>query len=175
MKRLLPTKAEKKREHLVTIRRIQKGESDLFKRIRLKALKDAPYAFPSTYDSAIQRSAESWQEQSDCTALGSDRATFIAFSVDMPIGMAALYRLEDKVDSGELLQVWVSPEYRGTKVIWDLMDTIFEWAGENDFRNVIAGVTKANASALKFYIKYGFSMLEETSEGVYLVKAVTRE
>ena len=167
--------AEKKREHLITIRRIQKGEADLFKRIRLKALKDAPYAFPSTYHSAIQRSAESWQEQSDHAALGGDRATFIVFSEDIPIGMAALYRLEDKVDSGELLQVWISPEYRGTKVTWDLMDTIFEWARKNDFRNVIAGVTKANARALKFYIKYGFSTLDETSKGVYLVKAVTRE
>lgn len=166
------SRADEKREHLITIRRIRKGESDLFKQIRLTALKDAPYAFPSTYDSAIQRSAESWREQADRSALGSDRATFIAFSDDVPIGIAALYRIEDKIDSGELLQVWISPEYRGTKVTWDLMDTIFNWAGENNFRNVIAGVTKANSRALKFYAKYGFSTGEETSEGVYLVKAV---
>lgn len=160
---------------MISIRRIRVGESDLFKRIRLTALKDAPYAFPSTYDSAIQRSAESWQEQADRSALGSDRATFIVFSEEVPIGMAALYRLEDKVETGELLQVWVSPEYRGTNVIWDLMDTIFTWVGENNFRQIIAGVAKGNARAIRFYSKYGFSTLEETSEGIYLVKTVAGE
>ena len=148
------------------------GEVDLYKRIRLRALKDAPHAFGSTFESAIQRSAESWREQADRSALGSDRATFIAFSEKVTIGMAALYRLEDKVDTGELLQVWVSPEYRGTNVIWDLMDIISEWAAENNFRQIIAGVNKTNPRALKFYVKYGFSTVEETSEGVYLVKVV---
>lgn len=159
---------------MITVRRIQIGESDLFKQIRLTVLKDAPDAFPSTYDTALQRSADSWREQAERTALGADQATFIAFSDDVPVGIAALYRLEHKVDSGELLQVWVSPEYRGTKVIWELMDTIFKWAGENNFRKVIAGVTKVNAGALKFYAKYGFSILEESTEGVYWVKEVTR-
>jgi RimJ/RimL family protein N-acetyltransferase len=136
------------------------------------ALKDAPEAFPSTYASAMERSAESWQEQADASASGAKRATFIAFSEDAPVGMAALYRLEDRANSGELLQVWVSPKYRGTRVIWNLMDTIFKWAAENNFREVIAGVKKGNIRALKFYTKYGFSVLKETSEGVYLVKEV---
>jgi RimJ/RimL family protein N-acetyltransferase len=157
---------------VITIRRLQVGETDLFKQIRLTALKDAPHAFPTTYDAAIQRSAESWREQVERTTQGIDRATFIAFSDDIPIGMTALYRNEDKVDVGELLQVWVSAEHRGTHLAWDLMDAIFEWARKNSFRKVIAGVTKGNGRALKFYIKYGFSILEETSTGVYLVKEV---
>jgi ribosomal protein S18 acetylase RimI-like enzyme len=161
---------------LITVRRIQLGEADLFKQMRLTALQDAPYAFSSTYDAALQRSAESWREQAERTAQGTDRATFIAFSDDIPIGMAALYRREDTVDVGELLQVWVSPEYRGTSVAWDLMDMIFRWAGENDFRSIIAGVAKVNARALKFYTKYGLSIIDESStndsDGVYLVKEV---
>ena len=140
------------------------------------SLQDAPYAFPTTYDSALQRSAESWREQAERTAQGTDRATFIAFSDDVPIGMTALYRREDTVDTGELLQVWVSPEHRGTNVAWDLMDAIFKWARENNFRRILAGVTKVNSRAIKFYIKYGFSNLDEppsnASEGVYLLKEV---
>ena len=157
---------------MITIRRIRIGESDLFKKIRLMALQDAPYAFSATYDSALQRNAESWREQADSTASGSDRAAFIAFSDDAPIGIAALYRDKDKVDLGELLQLWVSPEYRGTSVALDLMDTIFQWAKENSFSKVKAGITKANSRALKFYFKYDFSILEQTPEGVYLVKEV---
>lgn len=161
---------------MIIIRRLQPGEVDLFKQLRLKALQDAPYAFPSTYETAIQRSAESWREQAESTTQGPDRATFIAFSDDLPIGMAALYREEDKVDVGELLQVWVSPEYRGTKVIRDLMDEIFKWGSENKFHRITAGVTKGNDRAVNFYTNYGFSIIDELSTndsgGVYLVKEV---
>ena len=157
---------------MITIRRLRTEEVDLFKQLRLTALRDAPYAFPSTYEVALNRSAESWREQAESTARGSDRATFIAFSDDLPIGMAALYRREDKAEEGELLQVWVSADYRGTRLAWDLMDACFQWAQENKFRVIVAGMTKGNARALKFYIKYGFSMLEETSTGVYVVKEV---
>lgn len=157
---------------MITVRRLQVGEADLFRQVRLMALQEAPDAFPSTYAAALQRSAESWRDQADRSAEGRDRATFIAFSNDLPVGMAALYRDEEKAGVGELLQVWVGPEYRGTAIVWDLMDAVFKWAGENNFHRIIAGVTKGNARALKFYIKYGFSILEETSEGVYLVKGV---
>lgn len=161
---------------MITIRRIQVDEIDLFREIRLTALQEAPYAFSTTYESARQRSGESWREQVESTAKGSDRATFIAVSDGTPIGVAALYRLEDQADAGEVLQVWVRPEYRGTRVARDLMDTIFEWAKANGFRRILAGVTKGNARALRFYTNYGFSVVDESSsnasEGISLIKEV---
>lgn len=161
---------------MISIRRIQTGEADLYKQMRLTSLRDAPYAFSSPYDSALRRSDESWREQADRSAQRSDRATFFAFSEDIPVGIAALYRLEDQVDTGEVLQVWVSPEYRGTSVAGDLMDFIFKWAGENNFRRIIAGVTKGNARALAFYTKFGFTVndgaLPNDSPSAYLVKDV---
>jgi GNAT superfamily N-acetyltransferase len=158
------------------IRRIQIGEADLFKQMRLASLRDAPYAFSSTYESALRRSAESWREQADSTAQGSDRATFIAFSDDSPIGIAALYRLSDQPDVGEVLQVWVVPEYRGIGVARDLMDAVFEWAGDNIFRAIVARITNGNTGALRFYRKYGFGLTNEaslnSSDGVALVRDI---
>ena len=163
---------------MLTIRRIQIGESDLFKQIRLRALQEAPYAFKSTYASALQRSDKSWREQADNTARGSDRVTFIAFSDVVPVGMAALYRLEDQAEVGEMLQVWVAPKHRGTGLALDLMNAIFEWAGENNFRTVISRITDRNSRALKFYTKYGFSKIHDLSlpesEGVCLAKNVKK-
>lgn len=161
---------------MIIIRRIHVDEVDLFREIRLTALQEAPYAFSTTYESALQRSDESWREQVERTAQGSDRAAFIAVSEDTPIGVAALYRLEDQADVGEVFQVWVRPEYRGTSVARDLMDTIFEWAKANGFRRILAGVTRGNARALNFYTNYGFSVVDESSpndsEGISLVKEV---
>lgn len=142
--------------------------------MRLASLQDAPYAFSSTYEAALQRSGESWQKQADASAQGADRATFIAFSEDAPVGIAALYRLEDQADRGEMLQVWIHPEHRGTDVAQDLMNTIFEWARENRFRTIMATVTDGNARVLNFYAKYGFSIAEgdAPSTGTVLVKQI---
>jgi ribosomal protein S18 acetylase RimI-like enzyme len=142
---------------LITIRRIRTGEADLLKQVRLASLRDAPYAFGATYDLVSQRSEEDWRERAESTAL---------------------FRTEDQAEIAELVQVWIAPEYRGSSTGRDLMDFVFQWARENNFRRIIAGVTNVNARALKFYIKYGFSVITESlpndSEGVSLVKEVKR-
>jgi GNAT superfamily N-acetyltransferase len=165
-----------KRANVKTIRRIQIGETDLYKQMRLASLRDAPYAFSSTYEGALQRSVDSWREQAEGSARGTNRATFIAFSDDVPIGIAAIYRLDDQAEVGEVLQVWVERDYRRTGVAWDLMNAVFTWAGENTICRIIARVTNGNARALKFYCKYGFSINDKSllgdPDGVLLVKEV---
>lgn len=148
---------------MISARRLQLGEGELFKRMRLAALQEAPYAFSSTYESAVRRSDESWSEQADGTTQGSDRATFIAFSGDSPIGIAALYRHSEGSDAGEILQVWVAPEFRSKGVALSLLDAVFEWAGVNGFRSIRATITKSNTRALRFYEKCGFSLTDEVS------------
>ena len=143
---------------MIVVRRIKVGEADLFRKIRLTALRESPSAFGSTYESAVQRSPRSWQEQADSTAQGSDRATFIAFSGDSPVGIGALYRNEGGTDVGEMLQVWVAPEYRGQGVANQVMEAALTWASENGFRTVIATVANGNTRALRFYLKHGFQL-----------------
>ena len=54
--------------------------------------------------------------------------------------------------------------------------TGFAWAQESDYQTVIAGVTRVNARALTFYIKYGFSIMDQPaqtdSERIYFMKVV---
>jgi GNAT superfamily N-acetyltransferase len=161
---------------LITIRRIQIGEAALYRQIRLTALKDAPYAFETTYDAALQRSEGMWHARVESTAQGSDDAIYLAFSDHLPIGMAALVRIKGQTNTGELVQVWVRPEHRETGVAWDLMNSIFTWAKENNFHKIIAGVTQVNAGAIRFYTKYGFSRTDGSAqsnvESIYLVKEV---
>jgi len=148
---------------MILVRRIQIGEGDLFKRMRLTSLCESPAVFVSTYESALNRSSDSRSHQADNTAQGSDRATFIAFSGDSPIGIAALYRDKERMDIGEVFQVWVIPEYRSKGVAVDIMDAVFRWAGENGFRAIRATITKGNERASRFYRKYGFNVLDGAS------------
>jgi ribosomal protein S18 acetylase RimI-like enzyme len=141
---------------MIAIRRICPGEGDLFRKMRLASLKESPSAFSSTYESAVNRTMESWCEQADSTATGTDRCTLLAFSNKSPVGIAAIYRDKSKYEEGEVLQVWVSPDFRSSEVARELLETIFRWCEENGICRVLARVTLGNVRALKFYRKIGF-------------------
>ena len=141
---------------MLTVRRIEKGESRLYKKLRLKSLENSPGAFGSTYSSALKRSPESWVEQADGGSHGHDRAIFFAFINDHAVGLAAIYRLETPVDVGELMQVWITPVVRRQGIAKTLLDTVLQWASENGYRAVTAGIMAGNEGAMTFYQNYGF-------------------
>lgn len=157
------------------IRRLNLGEGQIYRAVRLEALRESPEAFSSRYDDALARSDESWADQADSSAMGSDRATFVAI-MDQPIGLAALYRDENDLDVGELIQMWVAPLVRGESTATDLLHEIFRWAGSNRFSQVKAEVMRNNARALRFYEKFGFTVSADDSvhstSSVVLIKPV---
>lgn len=141
------------------IRRLNTGEAELYRSVRLESLRESPEAFSTTYESALQRDDDSWRAQADASASGSDRATFVVMA-EQPIGMGAIYRDSERPQEGELIQVWVSPESRGSEVAANLMDALFQWAASNDFETIRAEVTPDNSRALRFYEKCGFVRIE---------------
>ena len=85
---------------MITCRRATKNDVALFREVRLKALKESPEAFGSTYEASLQRDVRSWEEQLWATTSGGDRNTQFAFDDEECIGIAALYR-EGAAPSGE--------------------------------------------------------------------------
>ena len=140
---------------MITTRRLKPGEWQLYRAVRLEALGESPGAFLSRYEDALGRSDESWAEQADSGAEGSDRATFVTIA-DRPVGVVSLYRDEDEAEVGELLQMWVAPEVRGGAVAGKLMMAVLGWAEGNGFAVVKAEVKGKNVRALRFYEKFGF-------------------
>ncbi len=144
-------------QDMLHARRILRGESDLYRALRLRALSDAPGAFTTTHAQATARSAESWHQQTDSTAQGSERAMFFVFVYDNPVGLAALYRHPEQPDTGELLRVWVAPGHRGQGAADALLDALFRWGiDEAGFLRVLAEVKASNVRALGFYRRFGF-------------------
>ena len=154
-----------------TIRRLDVGEAQLYREIRLESLRESPLAFATSYESAVKRDIDSWVAQADASARGPDRALFIAFS-DSPIGLVGLYRDQQDTSYGELLQMWVSSNHRGSSVAGDLLDHVFDWASQQDFRFIRAEVTENNLRALRFYEKYGFQTVASEGSGTTLTKEV---
>ncbi|MES2705191.1 MAG: GNAT family N-acetyltransferase [Verrucomicrobiota bacterium] len=138
------------------IRRLEPGEFDLYRRLRLESLRESPEAFLTSLESALARDEASWTAQADGSASGPDRATFVVLVADAPAGLAALYRDSVPPTEGELMQVWVAPSLRGSGAAAALMDAVFEWAASNNFMTVRAEIARSNPGALSFYKKHGF-------------------
>lgn len=156
---------------MITIRRIQTGESQLYRLIRLQALKEAPHAFCASYENALLRDDASWQEQADGSAQGVEQAIFIAFDNDKPVGMAAIYKDEENADEAEIFQVWVSPATRGTGLGKRLLDTVFDWATRSGYSRIIATIIHTNKDAIGFYASCGFEKKSESAEQTKMIMA----
>jgi len=143
-----------------TIRRLVTGEGELYRKVRLESLRESPDAFASKYEDALLRNEESWNSQADSSAEGSDRATYIVLG-DQPCGLGAIYRDGNQSEVGELIQMWVSPDCRGSLVSRDLLDRLFDWASLNGFSRIKAEVERENARAIRFYHRYGFALSSE--------------
>lgn len=138
------------------VRRIRLGEWNTFREIRLASLKDSPDSFATTYESALERTKQSWMDQAESSAEGADSATFLVFDDESPVGVAALYRDENAMDSGELVQVWVAPEYRGTGTAKELIHSILTWAEEVGITRITTEVQESNNKVLRFYERLNF-------------------
>ena len=147
---------------MLTVRRIVLDEGTLYRDMRLASLADSPDAFSTTLELAKERSLESWSEQADSAVAGRDRAIFLAFIEDKPVGIAALYRDAEDQTFGEVVQVWVIPAHRDSRVAGELLDSLLSWARNSSYERLSAWVNGENQRAARFFGKHGFQMTGET-------------
>ncbi len=165
-------------ENPLNCRRAAAGDVELFRTIRLRALRESPQAFGTTYEDAVKRDDSSWREQLLSTVEGSLRNTQFAFAGNDCIGLAALYR-EQGAESGDLLMMWVAPEFRGSPAASLLVNRLLEWATASGLSTITLGVTGTNARAIGFYRKLGFCVTGEEmdvdpSRGLRGIRMATR-
>ncbi|MDQ8183417.1 GNAT family N-acetyltransferase [Pelagicoccus sp. SDUM812005] len=149
------------KKKMITIRRVKLGEWNLYREVRLGSLKEAPCAFSTKFEVALERSDKSWKRQADDASEGDAQAIFIAFSDGKPSGIAAIYRDKEKMEDAEVFQVWVCSKQRGAGLGTKIMDTVFEWAEQVGCRRVFASIAETNKKALGFYSRYGFVKVSE--------------
>lgn len=147
---------------MIFVRRIRVGEGTLYKKIRVTSLADSPDAFATTCEDANTRGTDSWNEQANSSAVGTDRVTMLAFFNNDPVGIVALYRDNQNKESGEIIQLWVNPANRGGLVAGKLIEKIFFWARTHKLMYLSAWVSKGNERAIRFFRKYGFNLTNET-------------
>ena len=143
---MLPSQGE------INLRRIGAGDWRLWRKLRLAALKEAPYAFRSRF--------ADWQGQGDTEARWRGRLSNVPLNIvaewrKTAAGMASATaaRLDGSV---ELISMWVAPFARGRGVGDSLVNAIVEWAREQQAAKVALAVFEGSEHAVALYRRHGF-------------------
>ena len=127
-----------------------------YKAVRLRALKDSPASFGSTFAGESQLTDEQWLTRTTRLVQGRD-AGFFAMDDGNYAGLALCFTLPDDPQKAELISMWVAPEYRRRGVGRLLIDTVIAWAIERGIETLVLMVTGVNRAGIEFYRKLGFT------------------
>jgi GNAT superfamily N-acetyltransferase len=142
---------------MVTVRRIEAGEGELLRAVRLAALADAPSAFGSTQEAEAARSSDEWDARAAALAAADDRATW--FAVDESgevLGLVGAFVGDQNGSDVELVSMWTAPMARRLGVGRRLVDTTIAWARDRGAASVSLWVTRGNDPAHRLYASMGF-------------------
>lgn len=143
----------------VDVRRLEPGDWQAYRAIRLRALEDAPDAFCATLAEAQAWPPEHWAARLDTAAAsGIDCPLGAEYDGEL-VGMVWAKVDADVPDTVNLFQMWVAPAWRGRGVARALLDGAVGWARSRGARTVGLGVNCANGAAVALYERAGFRVL----------------
>ncbi|MET1414420.1 GNAT family N-acetyltransferase [Roseibium sp. HPY-6] len=122
-----------------------------YQAVRLRALRDTPNAFASTYADEEAFLEKNWRRR-----LTSGAQTFIAVLGDKDVGSVTGAARRDRDGVAGLFGMWVAPEARGRGAGSLLVQRVIDWASAAGFEQVFLDVADSNHAAIKLYEKAGF-------------------
>lgn len=151
----------------ISIERISAAQGEALRDVRLRALREAPYAFGTRYEDALNEPPGDWTAVARASARGNSRAYFLALERDpdgqvTTVGMVQARR-RPPTDC-LLFSMWVAPEVRRLGVGRALVQAVADWGAAWGARRVVLWVTSVNDGAQRFYERIGFSLLERGPE-----------
>jgi RimJ/RimL family protein N-acetyltransferase len=145
----------------VTVRPIVESDMEMYRDLRLEALRAYPSAFSADYEQSALKPAAYWAETVQRAASGQGSIIYLAVAADQTlIGMTGLYIDQSaKVrHSGHVWGVYIRPAWRGQGLATRLVAACIDWAKTQAVRIVKLQVEVANAAAVGCYARLGFAV-----------------
>ena len=133
----------------------------VFKEVRLRALRDTPTAFGSTYAREAQLTDAEWIERA-IRWNGEKGIGFLAMDDGVACGIAGSFLDENDSTRAQLISMWTSPTHRRNGVGRLLVDEVAAWAHLRGARTLLLTVTSVNEPAMRFYERLGFTRTGRT-------------
>jgi RimJ/RimL family protein N-acetyltransferase len=134
---------------------IDGAEWQAWRDIRLRALRDSPDAFGSTYAREVAFAEADWRRRlEDPTSV-----SVLALEGHRAVGMVGGF--QDLPGWLHVIAMWVDPGARGRGLAQGLLRAIHHWADDRGLR-LHLDVSTANPGARRVYERYGFTITGET-------------
>jgi GNAT superfamily N-acetyltransferase len=138
-----------------TARVVDGDDWELWRTLRLQALRESPDAYGSTYAREAEAPPSQWRERLE--RAGS--VSVLAFAGDRPVAIGAGY--PDLPGLLHVVAMWVHPSSRGSGAAHAVLRALEEWAADRGLR-LHLDVNAGNVPARRSYERYGFVATGET-------------
>ncbi|HEY2949161.1 MAG TPA: GNAT family N-acetyltransferase [Micromonosporaceae bacterium] len=139
-----------------TVRRVRAEDAARMRALRLEMLADTPLAFLETLADAAARPHEEYRARVARTAIGGSVAQFIAEVDGRFVGHAGGIAAPQESRLTVIFAVYITPEYRGTGLLADLVDAVAAWSRDAGRPELLLEVVTGNERARRAYERLGF-------------------
>jgi ribosomal protein S18 acetylase RimI-like enzyme len=146
---------------MITLDPITSQNVTLFRDVRLRALRDTPSAFGSTYEKEVQLTDTEWLDRAQRWN-GEKGIGFLALNGDAACGIAGSFLDEDDATRAHLISMWIAPTHRHRGIGHLLVNEIAGWAHRRGAHLLLLMVTSRNDTAMLFYERLGFTRTGRT-------------
>ena len=146
----------------MSVRRFVPAEWQLYRALRLAALKDEPDAFLATYAEALEYPDSEWQTRLNVAKNATDFPMCAEWKRE-PAGLAWARINGDKPAIASLFSVWIAPDYRRRGLAQAILDAAENWAVAQGATELQLEVTCGNVAAESLYRSAGFVDLGEAT------------
>lgn len=125
---------------------------EVFRRIRLEALRSEPASFASSAEDWERLPDEEWRRRV------TGNPIFVAFQDESPVGIMGLIRERSSKTAhrATIVMVYVQKRYRGTGLSRKLLYKVIVHARETGVRQLELAASVENPAAIRFYRNEGF-------------------
>ena len=139
------------------VRRLRTGEGERIRELRLRALREAPYAFSSSAAQEESDPLTAWEDLARRSERARTDVVFVAVDGERWVGMAGGYLHEDDAEAAGLWGMWVDRAARGGGVARELLDAVAGWARARGAARLELSVSDGAAAAAALYRASGFA------------------
>ena len=141
---------------MFVIRRLRPEEWRAYREIRLRALRESPNAFGSTFEGESSKPDDYWQARVASADTSRHQLPLVAEAATQMVGLVWGVIDAQRSDIAHVIQMWVAPEVRGRGCGARLLESVVDWAREAKVQSVHLRVTSGDTPALRLYLRAGF-------------------
>lgn len=132
-------------------------EWQAYRDLRLRALREDPQAFSSTYAAAVESAEAAWKKRLEEARQGERGWLLFAREHSRLVGMIGAYIEDNATDTVTIVSVYVPREERGRGISVRLMESILgKLSRKPALKTAKLAVNKDQVAALSLYRKFGF-------------------